>query len=55
MAAGAPGSLVGAAADQLEQRRFVVAFSPQLWHVVPCFCAGEVRADLRVDVFLDSL
>ena len=40
MAAGAPSSLVGAAADQLEQRRFVVAFSPQLWHSVACFCAG---------------
>ena len=40
IAAGAPSSLVGAAADQLEQRRFVVAFSPQLWHSVACFCAG---------------
>ena len=34
-------ALVGAAADQREQRRFVLAWSPQLWQGVPSFWLGE--------------
>ena len=37
LAAGSAGLWFGAAADQREQRRFVLACSPQLWQGVPSF------------------